>query len=161
MFALACVEGKWPEAPAHHLRSAVHVCTRAYKAESSTLTNSTYRGLPHVTTTISSSSRDAAKSYFCADNFTDADAKVFCKMKSWEFGKAVSLPAETPSGKVRLSSPRCEGSEPHILDCRHESDVDPACTTAAAVECSPGFPFTLRMHNSLAGEIEEAKLAIG
>ena len=114
-----------------------------------------------MTTTISSSSKDAAKSYFCADSFTDADAKVFCRMKSWEFGKAVSLPAETPSGEVRLSSPRCEGDEPHILDCRHESDVGPACATAAAVECSPGFPFTLRMQNPLAGDIEEAKLAIG
>ena len=86
-------------------------------------------------------------------------------MKSWKFGKAVALTSTeetTPSGVVYLSNPRCTGNEPHILDCEHEEATDPAtCETAAAVECSPGFPFTLRMHNQLSEEIPESQLAIG
>ena len=124
------------------------------------------RGLPHLTTRISGS-EESVKSYFCADTFSDDDAKVFCAMKSWKFGKAVSLAsteqAPSPPGEIRLSDPRCNGDEPHILDCQHREEVaDPgACETAAAVECSPGFPFTLRMHNRLSGEIPESQLVIG
>ena len=115
-----------------------------------------------MTTGISGSAEDT-KSYFCADSFSDDDAKVFCAMKSWKFGKAVTLASteqQAPSGEIRLSNPRCNGDEPHILDCEHE-EASASCETAAAVECSPGFPFTLRMHNRLSEEIPESQLAIG
>ena len=112
--------------------------------------------------TAISGSAEETKSYFCADSFSDDDAKVFCAMKSWKFGKAVTLASteqQAPSGEIRLSNPRCNGDEPHILDCEHEEAG--AGDTPAAVECSPGFPFTLRMHNRLSEEIPESKLAIG
>ena len=123
-------------------------------------TNYSYRGMPHLTTKIGSKGNTTL--YFCADTFSDDDAKVFCAMKSWKFGKAVSLSSSEqapPSGEIRLSNPRCNGDEPHILDCGHEEDA--TCETAAAVECSPGFPFTLRLHNNLSEEIPESQLAIG
>ena len=114
-------------------------------------------------TTAISGSAEETKSYFCADSFSDDDAKVFCAMKSWKFGKAVTLASteqQAPLGEIRLSNPRCNGDEPHILDCEHE-EASSSCETAAAVECSPGFPFTLRMHNRLSEEIPESQLAIG
>jgi hypothetical protein len=118
------------------------------------------RGLPYLTTKLSSTGK-TVQSYFCADNFTDEDARVFCQMKSWKFGKAITLPNETPAGKIHLTGMQCSANEPHVIDCKHGEEANPTCTTAAGVECSPGFPFTLRMFNTLSGKIPPDQLTIG
>ena len=43
-----------------------------------------------MTTKISGAAENV-NSYFCADTFSDDDAKVFCRMKSWKFGKGAIL----------------------------------------------------------------------
>ncbi len=139
-------------------KPAAIICEPASIQLGSNMKTST-RGLPYLTTKLASGA--VVQSYICAENFTDADARVFCAMKSWKFGKAISLPNETPSGLIHLSSLGCASDDPHVMDCKHKEEASPSCTKSAAVECSPGFPFTMRMHNNMANIIPPDQVIIG
>ena len=111
-------------------------------------------------------------SYFCADGFGDREARVFCQMLSWEFGKAINIPEQTPNSSIQidldigmhLKDLDCQSSDPHILDCDPTFDADGldqvGCPNGlrAAVECSPGYPLTLRVFNPIEDEIPPGKV---
>ena len=120
------------------------------------------RGLPYLRP-----NKDTTESYICADGFDDNDAQVFCRMRSWKFGKAVTIPeavSRPTNYPIRLGNVSCSSTDPHLLDCSHtfagESRLI-GCSGAAAVECSPGFPLTLRIENLLEDKIPPDELTIG
>ena len=49
--------------------------------------------------------------------------------------------------KVILKHP-CQGQENHLLDCQQKNISVAAGCSPAYVECDPGFPLTLRLHQS-------------
>ncbi|XP_059099279.1 uncharacterized protein LOC131893304 [Tigriopus californicus] len=111
-------------------------------------------------------SADPEESYFCADSFSNKEALVFCKMLSWEFGKAISLPYSNLTTYSYLHGISCgsKSEEPHILGCSKYGNGSTPCTKGpAAVECSPGYPFTLRLLTGPMGRNmpPEAELAVG
>ena len=101
---------------------------------------------------------EVRESYFCASEFDDSAAKIFCQMLSWPLGRAVSLYTgnsnytQTGSDVIigtALKNLNCPAAgRPHIMDCNPDMVPGHTCEPAA-VECSPGFPLTLRMQDEL------------
>lgn len=124
------------------------------------------RGLAFIKAKQPNRTSDVEESYFCADSFGNKEARVFCKMLSWEFGKAINLPFSNQTTYPYLHGVSCgsKSEEPHILDCANYANGTVPCTTGpASVECSPGFPFTLRLFTGPLGRYlpPETELAIG
>ncbi len=110
-------------------------------------------GVPYLTV-----GEDSSPYYFCADEVDREEAQVLCQMLSWPLGKGVTLPGgnlnslgqDEPATELRIKDLNCDtDKEPHILDCDYtlaEAASD-TCQEVAAIECSPGFPLTVRPHN--------------
>ena len=107
------------------------------------------RGHPYV-------EGSSSEQYFCAQNFTNREATVFCKMLGWSSGRSVGAAAKTGVDTMSVScqgnylshnidhSTVSTGQENHLLDCQH---LNTTCDqNVARVACDPGFPLTLRLH---------------